>query len=171
MLTRTDNTMTRLQIVKIAACHASPVFLNAEKTTEKALKLIDEAAAQGTNLIVLPESYIPGFPLFASTGAPVDNEGCFTRFVEQSIYADGSEIAALQAKAAEKKVVVSVGFSERSRRSVGCVWNSNVVIGEDGKILAHHRKMCPTYWVSGTSFVCGASNLAKGEVGMEQRRW
>ena len=163
--------MTRLPIVKIAACHASPIFLNADKTTEKALRLIGEAAAQGANLVVFPESYIPGFPLFASTGAPVDNEGCFTRFVEQSIYADGSEIAALQAKAAETKVVISIGFSERSRRSVGCVWNSNVVIGEDGSILAHHRKMCATYWVSWNEF-CDVtlSNLAKGEVGMEQRR-
>ena len=144
--------MAHLPIVKIAACHTSPVFLNADKTTENALRLIDEAATQGANLVVFPESYIPGFPLFASTGAPIDNEGCFTRFVEQSIYADGSEIASLQAKAAEKKVVISIGFSERSRRSVGCVWNSNMVIGEDGRVLAHHRKICPTYWVRETNF-------------------
>lgn len=138
--------MARLPTVKIAACHASPVFLNAEKTTEKALHLIDEATSKGANLVAFAESYIPGFPLFASTGAPVDHGEKFARLVEQCIYADGPEIAALQSKAAEKKVVISMGFSERSRQSVGCVWNSNVVIGEDGKVLAHHRKICPTYW-------------------------
>lgn len=128
-----------LPTVKIAACHASPIFLNADKTTEKALHLIDEAASNGANLIVFNESFIPGFPVFAATNAPIDDEGWFARFVEQSIYADGAEIAALQAKAAEKGVVLSVGFSERSRRSVGCLWNSNILIGEHGQILAHHR--------------------------------
>jgi len=138
--------MGPLPTVKIAACHASPVFLDAEKTTEKALRLIDEAASNGANLVVFPESFIPGFPLFASTEAPVDHGDRFAEFVNQSIYADGSEIAALQSKAAEKRVVISMGFSERSRRSVGCVWNSNVIIGEEGKVLVHHRKLCPTYW-------------------------
>ena len=36
-----------------------------------------------------------------------------------------------------------------------------MVIGEDGRILAHHRKMCPTYWVRRMNLVCDASNLAK----------
>jgi nitrilase len=135
-----------LPVVKIAACHVSPIFLNAEKTTEKALRLIDEAASNGAHLIAFPESYIPGFPLWAGTGAPVDNSGLFARFVGASIYADGPEIAQIQSRCAERKVAVSLGFSERSRHSVGCLWNSNIVIGENGKVLAHHRKMCPTYW-------------------------
>lgn len=139
-------TMTSLPRVKIAACHAAPVFLNAQRTTEKALGLVDEAVSKGANLVVFPESYIPGFPLFASAAAPVDSEGQFAAFVEQSIYADGPEINALRQKAAESHVVISLGFSERSRASIGCIWNSNIVIGEDGSVLSHHRKMCPTYW-------------------------
>jgi nitrilase len=135
-----------LPIVKLAACHASPVFLHATATTEKVLRLVDEAASNGAHLVAFPESFIPGFPLWAGTGAPVDNEGLFQRFVEQSIYADGPEIAQIRQRAAEREVVVSLGFSERSRHSIGCVWNSNVVISETGEVLAHHRKMCPTYW-------------------------
>jgi nitrilase len=56
------------------------------------------------------------------------------------------EIAQSQSRCAERKIAVSLGFSERSRHSAGCLWNSNIVIGENGKVLAHHRKMCPTYW-------------------------
>jgi nitrilase len=134
-----------LSTVKIAACHVSPIFLNPEKTTEKALCLIDEASSHGAHLVAFPESYIPGFPVWAGTGAPVDNPGLFARFVEASIYADGPEIAQIQSRCAERRVVVSIGFSERSRYSVGCLWNSNIVIGEDGKVLAHHRKMCRTF--------------------------
>jgi Carbon-nitrogen hydrolase len=133
-----------LPTVKIAACHVSPVFLNSEKTTEKALRLTDEAASNGAHLVAFPESYIPGFPIWAGTGAPVDNPGLFARFVEASIYANGPEIAQIQTRCAERKVVVSIGFSERSHNSVGCLWNSNIMIGEDGKVLVHHRKICPT---------------------------
>ena len=131
--------MTSFPTVKVAACHIAPVFLNAAATTEKYLRYVDKAAESGANLVAFAEASIPGFPLFASTGAPVDNEGCWARYVEQSIYADGPEIAAFRSKAKEKGIVISLGFSERSRRSVACIWNSNVVIGEDGKVLAHHR--------------------------------
>jgi aliphatic nitrilase len=79
-----------LPTVKIGACHVSPIFLNAEK---KALRLIDEVVAYGAHLVAFLESYIPGFPIWAGTGAPVDNPGLFARFVEASIYADGPEIA------------------------------------------------------------------------------
>lgn len=135
--------MTSSPTVKVAACHVAPIYLNAQASTEKALSCIDRACENGASLVVLAESFIPGFPLFACTGAPVDNEGCFARFVEQSIYADGPEIASLRAKAKDKSIVLSVGFSERSRNSVACLWNSNVLIGEDGSVLAHHRVRPP----------------------------
>ena len=135
-----------LPTVKIAACHTAPIFLDSEKTTEKTLRLIDEASSNGAHLITFPESYIPGFPLWAGTGAPVDNDGLFREFVEASIYADGPEIAQIRRKAAEKGVAVSIGFSERSHHSVGCLWNANILIGEDGTVLAHHRKIVATYW-------------------------
>lgn len=134
--------------VKIAACHASPVYLDAAATTQKALSLIDAAAAAGAHLVVFPEVYIPGFPVFAGVLAPVDQTASplFTRYIEQSVYADGPEITAVRNRARERGVAVSMGFSERSRRSVGAAWNSNVLIAETGEVLAHHRKLAPTYW-------------------------
>jgi len=135
-------------VVKIAACHCSPVYLDASATTQKALSLIDKAADASAALVCFPEVYIPGFPIFAAVFAPVDQTGSalYTRYVQQSIYADGSEIASLRDKARERGIAVSIGFSERSRRSIGCAWNSNIVISETGMVLAHHRKLAPTYW-------------------------
>ena len=136
-----------LPIVKVAACHSSAVFLDATKTTAKAIRLIEEAASKGANLIAFPESYIPGFPVWCGTTAPADTPSeLFSRFASQSIYADGTEIASLREAAAKHQVVLSVGFSERGHQSLGCLWNSSILIGEDGAVLAHHRKLCPTYW-------------------------
>ena len=36
-------------------------------------------------------------------------------------------------------------FNERAADSAGCFWNSNVLIGEDGAILNHHRRLVPTF--------------------------
>jgi aliphatic nitrilase len=43
-------------------------------------------------------------------------------------------------------VFVSLGINEGSRASSGCIWNSNLLIGDDGTILNHHRKLVPTFW-------------------------
>jgi len=37
-------------------------------------------------------------------------------------------------------------ISEASEASVGALWNTNLLIGPDGGVLGHHRKLVPTYW-------------------------
>lgn len=65
---------------------------------------------------------------------------------EQSIYADGDEIAALQSAALETKTYLSIGISEKVRYSSATLFNSNMLIGPDGRILNHHRKLMPTFF-------------------------
>ena len=48
--------------IKVAAAQLSPVFLNKEKTVEKACEAILEAGENGANLIVFPEAFISGYP-------------------------------------------------------------------------------------------------------------
>jgi aliphatic nitrilase len=43
-------------------------------------------------------------------------------------------------------VFVSLGISERNPTSLGALWNSNLLIGDDGAILLHHRKLVPTFF-------------------------
>jgi nitrilase len=51
---------------KACAAHVAPIFLDAAATVEKACSLIAEAASNGAKLIAFPESYVPGFPVWAS---------------------------------------------------------------------------------------------------------
>jgi hypothetical protein len=111
-------------ILRVAACHASPVFLNARKTTEKAISFIKQAASRKANLVVFPETYFSAFPIWNALRPPTENHSLFQHMVQESIYADGAEIEAIREAARSSGMLISIGFSERSRHSNGCLYNS-----------------------------------------------
>lgn len=156
---------------KVAAAHVAPVFLDADKTVDKACALIAEAANAGARLIAFPESFVPAFPVWAGVQAPIKNHEYFKRLAANSIAVPGPEVERLCAAARAHGVVVSIGISERGPASVGCLWNSNLLIGDDGRILNHHRKLVPTYyekliWANGDGDGLRVSETAVGRVGM-----
>jgi len=157
--------------VKVAAAHLAPVFLDRERTVAKACSAIEEAARSGAHLIAFPETYIPAFPLWSALRAPIYNHKYFERLAGASILVDGPEIAALRAAAKRSGIFVSMGFNEGTKASVGCLWNSNVLIGEDGSILNHHRKLVPTFyekltWANGDGAGLTVVETAIGRIGM-----
>lgn len=131
---------------KAAACHAASVFLDTAASVEKACDLIAEAARNGASLVAFPESFIPGFPVWAAVQAPILSHDLFATLAAQSVRIDGPEIGRIRMAARQHGVVVSLGISEGTDASVGCIWNSNLLIGADGAILNHHRKLVPTYY-------------------------
>ena len=133
-------------VTKVAVAHVAPVFLDKKATVAKALGLIQEAAQKGAQLIVFPESFIPGFPIWAALWSPMENHDLFQRFVENSLLCDGPEVAAIAAQAKKFNIFVSFGLSEPSHASVGCIWNSNILISDQGETLIHHRKLVPTFF-------------------------
>lgn len=131
---------------KAASCHVAPVFLNAEATIAKAVSLVGEAARNGAELVVFPESFVPGFPIWVALRAPIENHDHFRRFAAEAVRPDGPELAGLRAAARENGVHVSIGISEGTTASVGCLWNANLLIGPDGSSINLHRKLVPTFY-------------------------
>ena len=155
---------------KAAAVHAAPVFLDRTATTEKAISILREAAKAGAELIAFPETYIPAFPVWAALWAPIDNHDLFVRMADQSVLIDGPEVTRLRAEARALGVIVSIGISERSPVSAGGLWNSNLLIGDDGEILVHHRKLVPTFyeklvWASGDGAGLKVAEVRLGRIG------
>jgi aliphatic nitrilase len=138
--------MMQNSVTKVAVAHVAPVFLDKKATVAKALGLIQEAAQKGAQLVVFPESFIPGFPIWAALWSPMQNHDLFQRFVENSLLCDGPEVAAIAAQAKKFAIFVSFGLSEASHASVGCIWNSNILISDQGETLIHHRKLVPTFF-------------------------
>lgn len=137
-----------------AAVQAAPIYMNAEATADKVCELTREAAKSGAKLIVFPESFIPGYPYWNWMMSPIEGSEWFKRFFLSSIDIPGPEVNKLQEVAKACEVTLVVGVSERSKLSMGTLYNTVIVIGPDGHIKGKHRKLVPTFaekltWGSG----------------------
>ncbi len=163
--------MTTYPKFKAAAMHVAPVFLDAEATVQKSCSLIAEAARNGARLVAFPEVYLPAFPIWSALRAPLYNHDFFRRLAANSAKVDGPEIGQIRAAARRHGVIVSYGFNEGTDASVGCLWNSNVLIDETGAIVNHHRKLVPTFWeklvwAAGDGAGLRVCDTALGRIGM-----
>lgn len=130
----------------VAAAHASAPPLDARAGVAKACALIAEAARAGARLVVFPESFIPGFPIWSGIFPPIDSHGLFRRFAANSLRPDQGPFLDLYEACARHKIIASVGFTEVSARSPGRLWNSQALISDQGELLNLHRKQVPTFY-------------------------
>lgn len=159
-----------MPLLRAAVCHVAPVFLSAKETTSRAISLIHEAAQNKANLVVFPESYIPAFPIWSSLLPPTDNHDFFKLMAQESVYADGDEIRAIQAVARATNTIVSIGISEKVRFSSATLYNSNLIINEKGEVVVHHRKLMPTFfekltWSPGDGYGLRVFDSGFGKIG------
>jgi aliphatic nitrilase len=109
--------------------------------------------------------------VWAAVQAPIKSHDFFNRLAANSIEVSGPEVTALCAAARDNSIVVSIGISERSPVSVGCLWNTNLLIDADGNLVNHHRKLVPTFyekliWANGDGAGLRVCNTDIGKIGM-----
>ena len=132
---------------KLAVVQAAPVMFDKTACIEKALKLINECTANGAELIVFPELFIPGYPYGMTFGFRVGSRNADGRkdwkaYYDNSILANGPEMQQLIEKAKEQGIYLSIGYSERDAVT-GTLYNSNMMIAPNGTAM-NHRKLKPT---------------------------
>ena len=164
-------------VYRVAAVQAAPVFMDREASVEKACRLIAEAGANGAQLAVFPETWLPGFPIWieVSPGAALwDHEPAkeaFTRLVANAVEVPGPATEALCTAAAEAGCGVIMGINERgSSRPSGTLYNTIVYVSPDGRLLGKHRKLIPTYaerliWGQGDGSTLGVFDSSVGRIG------
>lgn len=133
---------------RIAVVQAAPKLFDKAGCTQKAVDLIRKAAGQGAQLVVLPELFIPGYPYGMTFGFTVGARSeagrqDWKRYYDNSILVPGAETAAISQAAAECKVYVSIGVSERDPITA-TLYNTNLIFSPDGKLDSVHRKLKPT---------------------------
>lgn len=134
--------------VKVGVVQDSPVFFDAKRTLDKMEMLIETYAAKGCELLVFPESYIPGYPRGFDFGAKIgrrthEGKALYAEYYANSISIVGSEMERLIQLSKKHNCYLVVGFTEKqeANKSLYC---SMVYISPTDGLLGVHRKIKPT---------------------------
>jgi len=132
----------------VAVVQRPPVLLDREATLARAVESIDEAAARGARLVVLPEAYVPGYPEWIWRTKPGDFAlagELHQRLLASAVDLERDELAPLREVARARGVTIACGIQEREGAfGRATLYNTLVLIGHDGAILNRHRKLMPT---------------------------
>ena len=117
--------------VKVAVIQHPPVFLNLAESLAKAGDLIEEAAGQGAKVIVFPETWLPGYPVwldYAPKAALWDHppaKALFRLLVENSVSVGDTSFQALLNMAKKADAYVVMGAHERAG---GTLYNTIIYV-------------------------------------------
>lgn len=135
--------------VKVAVVQAAPVFMDRERTVEKACALIREAGRNKAELVAFSEAFIPVYPAYYTVGYETPAHEWTDYMIalqDNSISIPGEDTRALGEAAKEAGAYVVMGCNELDDRPGSrTVYNTLLFIGKDGKVLGRHRKTMPTY--------------------------
>ena len=135
--------------VKVAVAQAAPVFMDKEKTIEKACRLIKEAGKNGAELVVFPETFIPGYPAFYTGGwesQPSEWAPYMLALQDNSIVIDSADTQVLGEATREAGAYAVIGCNELDDRPGSrTVYNTLLYFDRQGKLMGRHRKLMPTY--------------------------
>jgi nitrilase len=171
-------------IARVAVVQAAPVVFDREATVDKACRLVDDAAAQGAQLILFPEAFIPAYPRGLGFGTVVGSRSSAGRRTWERYWANGVDVPgpvtqALGAAARKASAYLAIGIIERdpqpngpcgARLSGGTLYCSLLYFGPDGELLGTHRKLKPTgaerlIWGEGDGSTLTVLNTPLGKIG------
>jgi len=138
---------------KAAAVQTSPAFLNVEKTIDKTISIVKEAATNGAQLVAFPEVFVAGYPYWNWIMTPVQGSKWYEELYRSSVVVPSPEIDLICKAAEENNIHIVIGINERGE-SYGEIYNTNLIIDNHGNLIGKHRKLVPTWaekltWTSG----------------------
>ncbi|HEV8690309.1 MAG TPA: carbon-nitrogen hydrolase family protein [Ideonella sp.] len=160
---------------RIAVAQLAPVFLDRAATLDRACGAVTEAAEGGAQLLLLPEAFVPGYPVWAWRLRPGADMGLaeqlHARLRGSAVDLARDDLAPLREAARQHGVTVVCGLNEvGSDTGGGTLYNSVVTIGPDGALQNRHRKLMPTnpermVWGMGDASGLKAVDTPCGRVG------
>jgi predicted amidohydrolase len=134
--------------VRVAIVQTAPVFLDLDRSIDKACAKIAAAAAGGARLVVFSETWLAGYPYW-DEGWNSQAEAWMEvreRFFDNALLVPSAQSARLCEAAAAHQVTVAIGCNELdSKTGSHTIYNTLLYIGSDGKVIGKHRKLMPTF--------------------------
>ncbi len=135
--------------VRVACVQVEPVILDRDATIEKLARFTAEAAENGAQLVVFPETFIPAYPssrwakALAGWADPRAKEA-FALLRRESLEVPSEAERRLGEIAREQDVWLVTGVNEVDPVKPGTIYNSLLYHAPDGTLAEHHRKLVPT---------------------------
>jgi nitrilase len=135
--------------VTVACVQAEPVILDRERTLDKLEQLAAEAAGNGAELVVFPETFVPVYPSssWAKAFAGWSSDGAkqtFARISQNAVAVGSRSEQRLAAAARELGIWLVTGVNEVDSERPGTIYNTLLYHAPDGTLALHHRKLVPT---------------------------
>lgn len=133
--------------IKVGVVQESPVFFNKVACIQK-IEMICAEQSANCELLVFPESFIPGYPRGFSFGTIVGSRSEVGRkhyldYYRNSIDLNSSDLQQLEAIAAKYALYLVVGVTEKSSTN-GSLYCSMLYLSPQDGLLGVHRKIKPT---------------------------
>jgi nitrilase len=135
--------------VKVACVQVEPVVLDREATLAKLEDVAADAARNGAELVVFPETFVPVYPSsrWAKAFAGWQNSAAketFARIAQESVAVGSPAERRIGAAAKELGIWLVTGVNEVDSERPGTIWNALLFHAPDGSLALHHRKLVPT---------------------------
>lgn len=154
---------------KAATVQTSPVFLNVEKTIDKAILFVKEASENGAKLIAFPEVFVAGYPYWNWVMTPIQGSKWYEKLYKNAVAITDESLKPLFQAAIDFDMHIVIGINERGD-SYGEIYNTNLIINNLGELIGKHRKLVPTWaekltWTSGDGSSLKVYDTAVGPLG------
>ncbi len=139
--------------VVVAAVQAAPIYLSLERSISRALELISEAAKRRAQLVVFPETWLPGYPAWLDIcrdTAIWENpqvKRLYAKLLENSVSVPDRFTETLGEAARRYNMTLIMGVHERVMEGAGrgTLYNSILTFGPTGEMINWHRKLVPSF--------------------------
>ena len=153
--------------IKVAAAQIRPVLFSLDGSVQRVLSAMAEAAEQGVELIVFPETFLPYYPYFSFVEPAVLMGRSHLALYEQAVTVPGPATTAIAAAARQHGMHVLLGINERDG---GSLYNTQLLIDRGGEIVLKRRKITPTYhermvWGQGDGSGLKVVDTSLGKIG------
>ena len=134
--------MSEQNRVKAAAIQIAPDLESCAGTVERVVSAVAEAARQGVENAVFPETFVPYYPYFSFVMPPVLAGKEHMRLYQEAVEVPGPVTETFAEAARQHNMVLIIGVNERDH---GTLYNCQLIFDADGSLVLKRRKITPSY--------------------------
>lgn len=135
----------------VAAANIHGRWLDPDGTTDVVVETLQEAAAEGVDLVAFGETFLSGYPHWVSRtgGAAFDDalqKRCYAAYLAAAVEVDGPQVTRVVEASNDLGIFTYLGITERSTAGAsGTVFATLLAIDPARGVVSAHRKLRPTH--------------------------